>query len=176
MEKQRLNISCDTITLDVFIDCAVNNNLRRLSKDATDEELTEIWNGINEEYATKSGNVKHNYIFDLAKKIALLENKIKIGALMIQFDNDEAKAMLQKIGYRGDVEALIKRDNKTLLSLQSELEKANQNDGTGKLTEADFLRWINIVSKFMGFRINRKVVTVTEFLEMERLMKVKTDK
>ena len=37
-------------------------------------------------------------------------------------------------------------------------------------TETNFVRWINAVSKFMGYRIDRKVVTVTEFLEMGKMM------
>lgn len=173
MEKQKLNISCNTVTLAVFIDCDVNGNLRRLSETATEEELKEIWSLLTEEYAELSGNTGHDYLFSLTKKIARIEDKISAVNIAASLPLDEALAFLKKYGYTGTrkmIEARVKSDIITLEGYRNDLDSFLKNQKQKPATMADYINWITVVSKYMGYRIDQSVVTVTEFIFMDKLM------
>jgi hypothetical protein len=175
MEKKKLNISCDTVTLAVFMDCLFDSNYSALCTGVTDNELKEIWREIYEEYAKQSGNMKQLYILGLMRSIAIKEAKIMAFELSIGMSNTEAAELLKKFHYTGGklrIEARVERDKIMLEAHKKELQKyLNREALQPKSTRADFIQWITVVSKFMSYRIDPQVVTVTEFINMDKMMK-----
>jgi hypothetical protein len=158
------------VTLDEFIDCLVNGNLRRLARSGnpTDEELQAAWEMLYSEYAERSGSTSHVYMFSLIKSISVLRAKLMAVQNTVQSGNVEA---LSKLGYTGDLKKIIARVKLESVELQGkekELKKIQESASGEKASENDFTRWIISVSKFMGYRIDRHEVTVAEFLEMNR--------
>jgi hypothetical protein len=174
MEKQKLNISCkcSEVTLDEFIDCLINGNYKRLLRDgeASDDELQAAWERLYNEYAELSGNTAHAYLFSLMKTTAALRAKLTAAQQFIQSGNVE---LLRQMGYPADIKKIIARVKLESIELQGktkELEKLRQSNEKDGAKEADFTAWIVSVSKYMGYRIDRKEVTVSEFLTMNKLM------
>jgi hypothetical protein len=176
MEKQKSNISCkcSEVTLDEFIDCIINKNLLRLLREgeATDEELQAAWEKLYGEYAKLSGNQSHAYLFSLMKAISILRAKFVMVKEFLTLENENAE-ILYRIGYTGDVNRIIARVKRETVELQGkekELERIrNGNDGES-VSEVNFTSWIVSVSKYMGYRIDRKITLLSEFLTMNKLM------
>jgi hypothetical protein len=77
------------------------------------------------------------------------------------------------MGYPADIKKIIARVKLESIELQGktkELEKLRQSNEKDGAKEADFTAWIVSVSKYMGYRIDRKTVMVAEFLTMNKLM------
>ena len=160
-----MKLSCDNITLDVFIRCLVYNDLKVLG-DCPDEELREIWERLYEEYAELSGNKAYSNTVSLIQRISVLEAKLQLAVIGIN-DMD----MLNRLGYKGEINSLtgkIQKDALILQQKQKELEQVSSEKR--QLKEADFTAWIVQVSKYMGYRIDRKKITVSEFIEMNKQM------
>lgn len=155
----------------MFIDCDVNGNLRRLSETATDDELVEIWGRICEEYSQITGGNKFSYVFGVTKKVYLLKSKLISAKCCFELSQDEALVNLKKLGYKGNIEkivAIIKRETIELEGAEKELKNLTKEQK--KSTEGDYISWIVSVSKHMGYHIDRKTITVYEFLEMSKQM------
>jgi len=168
MEKQRLNISCDTITLDVFIRCVVYNDLRDLG-DYPNEELKTIWEQVYEEYVQISGNKAYKNVTSLIQRTATLQAKLQLATAAMQNEDFD---ILNKLGYKGGIDKAVSKIQKDTISLQqrqNEIEQATTKDQR-TLKESDFTVWIVQVGKFMGYRIDRKITTVSEFVEMSKQM------
>jgi hypothetical protein len=150
----------------------VNNNLRRLARsgEATDEELQEAWGMVYSEYVELSGNTSHNYLFSLVKATTLIQARLAaVNELIKQGDAER----LQTIGYTGDIKKIIAKMKREVVELhgkEKELEKVRQNNAGESVKEVDFTTWIVSISKYMGYRIERKTTTVSEFLEMVKQM------
>jgi hypothetical protein len=184
MEKQTLSISCkcSEVTLDAFIDCLLNGNLRRLIslpapkgegrqvEDVSDEELQAAWEKLYGEYAALSGDKSHFHLFSLAKSVTLLQARLNVvqGVLKSRADID----LLKGIGYGGDVQKIIARAKADSVELQSKQKELEGLRSAGKegAKDADFTAWIVRVSKYMGYRIDRKLTLVSEFLTANKLM------
>jgi hypothetical protein len=166
---------CSEVTLDAFIDCLVNDNLRRLvrSGEASDEQLRAAWASLYQDYMKRSGGEKNKYMFALYKRSAVLESRLKTAGMILKevLPDEDKINLLRQIDYTGDINGIvarIKRDTVLLAGAVNELKKAREDSSEEGMTEKDFTRWIISVSKFMGYRIDRHKVTVEEFLEMNR--------
>jgi hypothetical protein len=163
---------CGEVSLDAFIDCLVNGNLKRLviEGEVSEEALQAAWSALYNEYAELSGNTAHAYLFSLMKTTAVLRAKL---VLVQQFLQSGEVGLLQKLGYPGDVKKIVARAKYESIELQGkekELEKARQSSEKDGAKESDFTVWIVSVSKYMGFRIDRHTVSVAEFLTMNKIM------
>jgi hypothetical protein len=175
MEKQQLNISCNTITLTVFMDCLFDNNYTALAPDATEEEQKEIWQKLKEEYFIKSGDAKQQHIFLLSKKIAVQEARLMVVRTVAEMPEKEGLKVLQKVGYAGSKSGINSRVRRDLVMLEvhrNELNRlftaaANKQNST----RDDFIRWMVVVSKYIGYRIDPSLTTVLEFLSMDKMMR-----
>jgi hypothetical protein len=173
MEKQKSNISCkcSEVTLDEFIDCLLNGNLRRLLRagEATDAELQKAWECLYSEYSELSGDKAYAYMFSLMKSVSVLRAKLVIMQDFLSSGNTER---LRKIGYTGDTNKIIaraKREAVELASKEKELEKMqDKQDRTVK--ESDYDDWIISVGKYLGYGIKRKEILLSEFLSATRAM------
>jgi hypothetical protein len=162
----------------------LNENYRRLLKlpaiepppdeqAAADRIAQEAWGHLYQDYVKQSGGKKNRYFFTLYRRIALLDTKIKAAALILKesFPDEDKTTLLNKVNYTGNIKGIvmkIKRDSVLLSGAITEWNKAKEGKSEEAMTERDFTRWMVSVSKFMGYRIDRHNVTVTEFLEMNR--------
>jgi hypothetical protein len=163
---------CSEVTLDEFIDCLVNDNLRRLVRSgaATDEQLRAAWEKLYDEYAKLSGNRSHIYSFLLMKTISVMRAKMVLVKEFLTSDNMD---VLHRIGYTGDVNQIIARVKREAVELQGkekELERIRKGNVGESINESDFTAWIVSVSKYIGYRIDRKTTLLLEFLTMNKLM------
>ncbi|MDR2653170.1 MAG: hypothetical protein LBC68_12825 [Prevotellaceae bacterium] len=174
-KKEKLNISCkcSEVTLDEFIDCLVNNNLKRLIKtdEATETELQQAWEKLYTEYSELSGNKQHKYYFTLYKSVYSMRLKMHIANLLLQgpeLNLDD----LYSLGYAGDVKSIIARLKFETIDLQTkekELKKLTDKQ-TGTVKESDFDDWIISVGKYLGYQIKRKEMLLSEFLSANKAM------
>ena len=79
--------------------------------------------------------------------------------------------MLNRLGYKGEINSLTGKIQKDALILQQKQKELEQVISEKRqLKESDFTAWIVQVSKYMGYRIDRKKITVSEFIEMNKQM------
>jgi hypothetical protein len=165
---------CSEVTLDEFVDCLLNGNLRRLLREgeASEEELAGAWEKLYGEYAELSGNKGHQYFFELYRQVYVMRLKIYLAQVILSAPGQVDMADLSTLGYSGDVKgvvACLKRDMLVLKGKEKELEKI-QGEKEGSLREADFDDWIIAVGKYLGYGIRRKEMLLSEFLAANRAM------
>jgi hypothetical protein len=70
------------------------------------------------------------------------------------------------------IAAAIKRDSLTIRELQAEMQNATTD--SGQETNVDrrkyFNQWIALVSKWTGYRIDKRKIMMDEFLDMNNMM------
>ncbi|MDR1199594.1 MAG: hypothetical protein LBK94_11410 [Prevotellaceae bacterium] len=176
MEKnEKLNISCkcSEVTLDEFIDCMINGNLKRLLRSGEADEimLNEAWECLYSEYSELSGNRQHKYYFALYKSVYAMKLKMHIAQLILT-DPEINLDDLHALGYKGDVKSIVARLKFETIDLQTkekELQKITDKE-TGTVTESDFDEWIVSVGKYLGYHIKRKEMLLSEFLYANKAM------
>jgi len=103
MEKQKSNIlcKCSEVTLEIFIDCLVNENYRRLLREgeATGEELVEAWELLYSDYVRLSGSKSQASVLTLIKSVELLNAKITAVGMALSLPDGVEWA--KKYGYKG---------------------------------------------------------------------------
>jgi hypothetical protein len=178
MEKQKLNISCKSrcseVTLDEFIDCLINGNLRRLVRtgEATDEELQTAWGRLYSEYSELSGNKEHQYYFSVYRAVYAMRLKMHIAQLILSNPENVNLDDLHVLGYSGDAKKIIARlkfETVELRSKEKELEKMKEKQDR-TVTDSDFDDWIISVGKYLGYGIKRKEMLLSEFLSANKAM------
>ena len=176
MEKQKSNISCkcSEVTLDEFIDCLINNNLRRLvrSGSPSDEELQAAWAALYSEYSELTGNREYQYYFSVYRSVYAMRVKMHIVQLILSNPENINLDDLQALGYKGDIDKIIARlkfETIELLSKEKELENMKKKEG-GTVKESDFDDWVISVGKYLGYGIKRKEMLLSEFLSAHRAM------
>ncbi|MDR1347349.1 MAG: hypothetical protein LBJ63_02815 [Prevotellaceae bacterium] len=179
-KKEKLNISykCSEVTIDEFIDCMINGNLKRLLRSGEADEimLQEAWECLYSEYSELSGNRQHKYYFALYKSVYAMKLKMHIAQLILtdpQINLDD----LHALGYKGDVKSIVARLKFETVELQTkekELKKITDKE-TGTIKESDFDDWIVSVGKYLGYQIKRKEMILSEFLAANKAMTKEID-
>lgn len=166
---------CSEVTLDELMDCLFRGNLSRLTRsgEPSQEQLEAAWETLYEEFVRLTGGGK-NSVFLLSRKVSYMEAKLRCAALAVLVGGGAGGEMLKAVGYAGGMERAsdkMSRDMFTLSEATRELEEAKKGAKGEKELEQDFTRWVNAVSKYMGFRIDKKKVSVAEFVDMHAMMK-----
>lgn len=176
MEKEKLNISCkcSEVTLDEFIDCMLNGNLKRLDRTgaAAEAELQQAWERLYSEYTELSGNKAHSYYFALYKTVCSMRLKLHIAQLILNDPENADISELKSLGYRGNINSIIARLKFESVELQvkeKELQKMTDKK-TGTIKDDDFDEWIVSVGKYLGYQIRRKEMILSEFLAANKAM------
>lgn len=177
--------SCATLTYDRFVEILLNGNLRWLiiAGHPTEAELAQAWAEIISEYSDTLKTDKSESVFALYKKLVRTQWQLSfvdkaVMALKIRYDEDIAIA-LNQLGYNL-VEPKQSWDEylKQLYGIQTEakllivLLNQYQNEynllsgNSGQATArgmVDFERELSVLSRFQGYRIDKKGITVLEY-------------
>lgn len=186
----KLYTTIDVLSLDRFIKCTCDSDLTQLQVNPLDNipqlSLTQTWNGIHEAFLDgmkdKEGAYKltikgkilsHEYQYELIQKC--------VKALEIAYDPeimDILRAHIRVSGefnpddrasYFKDLQILLNRAQGIQMKIKNlEAEYAMLEAGDkagGKTTRKQFDQLIAQVSIYAKFHIDKKLVTVSEFIE-----------
>jgi hypothetical protein len=176
---------CRETPLDVFIDVLVNKHMIRLVHHgkATQCQINEAWEILFTEYCELSGSPQYLKLLNLTREIGALQTKlltIQLCIRVIGFRNSQkCVATLRRFGYNykfnpqdpegyvKDLKAVITKSKSAELALDQALssyEKMFAESNGNHLTEDHFVTVLVELSKFMGFRINPREITVSEYI------------
>lgn len=146
----------------------------------------EKWEEIVEEYCKLLKDGNYSEMMELYREIIRLQATLQVVTdccfLLTLRRNDKAIQYLKQLGYiyplpEDDITTymksldMIQRKSKTLVvQLQiktDELEKLRAKQ-TGTYSESDFMDGVIIIGKFLGFRIDPRVVTLSEYASMQK--------
>lgn len=189
---------CHQVSLSTFIRCIVHNDYTGLiqSGNPTPEKLYQAWEYVYMEYCDLSGDVNHRQILNLSKEVGYLESKlltIRSCCLVLSIRYSKTMAdILHRIGYRqrldpasgqayyDDINSIVKKSKAILIAIEQkryEHEQLLKQYEGQKIDEAYFDEALVELGRFMGFRLDPQITTVSEFVairnrfdrEMKRL-------
>lgn len=179
------------MTMDRFIDCLVTNNLKRLLKHgiASMKSLERAWEKIYLEYIDLSGSIELKAVFQLIKETARLESQIMMIRLCVEVlkhkHSDNSISILQQAGFRysfdrtdqksfiKDIDRVVKGLKSTSLIIEQnkrKIEEVEKSNAAEKLTKDHFEKGFASISKYMGFMVTPASVTVSQFVNYQKLM------
>lgn len=186
----KLYDSASTLTLDRFISCAVDGNLKQLQINPLDEFLEEylitIWESIYEQFLDGMENREGIHVYKLHGKINYLNFTYKLIHLCVKYLQmaydpeilDLLKPHIRVTGqfnpddkpsYFQDLQVILNRAQRMLLDIENKkaelavIEKRQKP--AEKATRKQFDQLIAQVSIYAKFHIDKKIVTVSEFIE-----------
>lgn len=183
--KPKYYDSCNDLPLYNFIKLLSTKDLSYLVISGKPKNLPEVWDKVFNEYVQLTGSEKQTQILALTKEVAYLGNKIfmvnsVIYSLRIQY-SEELVGVLKKLGFTISLNVKNLKDYERQLDLLStrlkstisiyekkaeELKKINSSDDNETNIESQYLGWLTELSKFQGYRLNPKDITVTEFVNI----------
>jgi hypothetical protein len=179
--------SASALTLDRFIRIIVEGDFSVLILSGTpsERELREAWEKIYNEYLSLTKNKEQLYIYSLQKDILLLEFKlVQINsciAYLVTEKDEEVLRELRKVlylygkfdpsdpeGYVRDLQAVASNAQRFVIERDEKIKELDGllKDAPEKANEGTFEDLIIRISKYMGFRVDRTIVTVSEFASM----------
>lgn len=183
--ENNLYIKCSQTPLDVFIDCLVNKNLNRLIKfgKANTRQLNEAWESLFSDYCEILGSPQYTRMVSLTKEIGMLQSKMLCITLCLKvltvrysykcvqqlhkFGYNYKFSLTDPQGYWKDIETVQKKSKSSELALDRALNEYKalftKSEG-GAPTLAVFENNLIELSKYMGFRLNQKEITVSEYV------------
>ncbi len=184
-----LHRTCKTLPLYNFIECYCNNDLNYLiiSGTATKVELQDAWEEVYLEYTSLIKNEKSSYLFDLEKRITLLEYHIKYidhAKMFLHYGYDEEIANeVRGMGYKLNAEfgsqdyfkqldLMVSRCKTRIFELgelEEEFKRLLNTVEAKPQNEEDLNITIAMLSKHQGYHINKKETTVLEFCSILNL-------
>lgn len=185
-----LYLRCDQLPLNIFIDCLIDEDLSGLiiSGNPSKERLARTWEQIYIEYIDINQSAESLYSLRLQSEIALLSDEIQrveeilylISPVMLPFclgAESELVEVLRSYGYRQTIDftteyskvlvSIRNRLNPKKLRLDSrinELTEYIKSKASGKLTRSVFDTNLVRMSRFQGYAVRAKEITVAEYV------------
>lgn len=189
MEPSNVYRHCNEMPLDAFIDAECNGNHARVIKrgKVTPAQVEEAWKCLYSEYCDISDTKPYKHLFSMSMEIGQLWNrllgvKVCLKVLSVQYV-PYCELKLRGMGYNCNLDlknqaeyaktlAAIDMKSRTieiaLMQQNKQYEEAIAEFGGKDVTEADFERNLVELSKYMGFRINAKEITVSEYCHIRK--------
>ncbi len=174
------------LTLDQFIRINLSGDTTILLKSgkASPEQLSAAWGEIVAEYAELSNTNEYQAGMKVMTEYGYLKNRyvmlvMAVKVLHYKYD-DDCVEILKRAGYNYEFSATnpvallkdLELVSKKMKTIQVQLEqKAAEVENMSKdvqVTENTWTDSIAAISKFMGFRIDRNVVSVAEYVGYQR--------
>lgn len=171
-------MTCSELKMNPFITCLITGNA-----DAVGGQ--EVWDQIYSEYIGLRENKSASYVLDMVKEITYLQTKVFIinkcvEVLAITYSRDLVNELKlagcrgkfdysNKEQYSNDLRAATSFSKKYIGQIrrkETELKEYYIRHGGGVVQRKDFDIWAVTLSKFMGFRVDYDVVTVSEYCHM----------
>lgn len=182
--------SCAELPLKRFIKVSVTSDLRHLtiSGRPTKEQLEQAWQDILEDYASQTKSTTHKAYLNALKEIAQLKTKIFVIQETIQRmaerPNEGFAELLRSLGFRftynpedreqyqKDLKLTVSQ-SKTMLIRIAQREKDLESFIEHKdITELDYEDLLSEMGKFQGYRLDPKIITVSEFISILNRFKI----
>lgn len=177
--------SCNEIPLYNFIKVLAKKDFSYLVVSGSPKHLDKVWEKILNEYIELTGSEKQTQMLSLMKEVAFLGNKIFLiksveYSLRIQY-SEELVLQLKKLGfninlnvknydqYNKQLDILLTRLKSTINIYETksnELKELQKVDESDKDLESQYLGWLTDLSKFQGYRLDPKEITVIEFISI----------
>lgn len=185
-----LYLTCSQLPLNIFIECLIDGNLTKLviKGRADGDKLAIAWGTIYYEYISLNQSPESEYIHKLQTDISLLNDEIQnVETCLIYLSPEyinlckgrhiEIIDLLKYYGYRQTID--INSDySKVLIGIQNQLApKKMRRDGKVKeldeyikakakdtITRSYFDNILIKLSRFQGYHVRAKDVTVTEYI------------
>lgn len=186
-----LYLICEKCPLDVYIDCWVDNDLKRLviTGAASDETLQKTWDKLFLQSLQISQSGTYNEVLEITKeiedckaKLTIVNNTVSHFILCNQhgIDNDiELIKVLDSLALRSQIKpedrdnVLIKKLNSVIGRAKKWVDKITQlrktmdeikadNDGK-KIDRVYFDNWLECISEEKGFFVKANEITVSRF-------------
>ena len=176
---------CSECPLDAFIDALVNNNHRRLIKsgNTTPADIEIAWQNLFYQYCDLSGTKSYRQLFAINKELGQLRSRLLTVYLCLKVlsvnHEPQCVSILHKLGYAYELNpenqekykkelSTIEQKSRTIeIAIQekeAEYKNALAEFGGSQVTEEDFTKALVELSSFMGFRLNPREITVSEYL------------
>jgi hypothetical protein len=177
---------CDDVSLYIFLKVLTSGNNSLLIKRGfpTKEELTEAWESIFSEFTTLSDNKQSNYLLSLLREYYSIPNKIVIIETIVQALSErydpELIRLLRSMGFRHKYEPetmamdlqLTVTQSKSLVVRWNDLNTDLEKVGKSEKSEAnDYDAILSELSKYQGYRLDPKQITVSEFCAIVKRFK-----
>jgi len=196
-KSNRIYTRCNETPLDVFIDVLVNRNMARLVKEGRPlkKDIEIAWQKLWFEYCDISGSHEYRQLFSLIKEAGYLEGKLMSIRLALQCvatsQDNGCINILHNYGYRyafdkskpadfaADIERVLAKSKTIELLIKAtrlQIEKINQKAQSEGVKEEWFEDTLMVLSKYMGYRINRKVITVSEFVRTKKMFEMEAER
>lgn len=186
VRKQHIEIkyyeSCDTLILYNFVKSVVTKDLRSwlvISGYPTDEQLMEAWAKINESYQDLTEDTDGDYLLGLFTNISQLEGRLTIvynilAYLEINRSDALIELLQEEFGFYyefseesivSDIKAIISELKLDQINLDLQNKELKEFQSKGKApNEFDYDSILSTLSKYQGYHIRSKDITVTEFI------------
>lgn len=187
---QNLYHRCNELPLYIFINCVCDKRYSQLVKHgrAKDKDISLAWEMIYGEFTEMSGNPTSKLLISLSKDISFHESKLRAVTLclrVLQYRPDQRCINVLKsygydfpfditnpVEYAESLEKVAKRLGPVIFTVQqksAEYKRETSLVQSKPITRESFDQQIAVLTKHVGFRIDPKVTTVTEFVEYRKM-------
>jgi len=188
----KLHTTCGTLKLDKFITCLIEADYSGLVIDGepTEDQLSEAWVAIYQEYVELMGSGEDNYILVLGAEIERLRFKLLVIEQCItvlgDYYSEELVLILKKMGYdfkfspdntderREDLVKITSLCKSVILKYEEKTEEFNvlsENQTAEPVTRHYFDDVLANLSKFIGSIIYPEQITVSYYTSQIKLLK-----
>lgn len=182
--REALYNSCEDLPIGRFMRAVDTGNLGWIVKKRgiLKADRAKRWEDIFNEYASLSGDGQSVMILGLMKSVFIKQNKLAVIDETVRLlrlrHNTELVDVLKRLGFRKkftpgenyqkDLNFVIIEARKILMQLKKDQEKLKELQTTEKSKKGDFEKLLARMSEHQGYRIDPEIVTVLEFLAIEK--------
>lgn len=171
--------TCSDLSLYLFVKVLTTSETKWLIKSGkpTDKQLKEAWDKIFAEYSLLSENKQQNYLLNLLREYYTIPNRLAIiqtivDNLAIKYDEDLIN-LLRQLGFRHsytpdtmskDLQLTVTQSKGLILkhrALYDDLERLQSTSTKAESNDYDII--LSELSKYQGYRLDPKQITVSEF-------------
>lgn len=179
-KRENLYLRCSDLPLDIFIECIVEDKFNRLVRHGTPSQMqiSNAWGIIITEYSELSDSQSYRQILSLSREVGILKAKktsieICLDLLMLRY-SQRCVDILRELGYRisyetykKDILSIRTKSNTIDIQLkQKQIEYDDMFKNLKKTERKQFDDTLSVLSKFMGYRVDPRQITVSEYVAM----------
>lgn len=174
--------NCDELPLYNFIQILVTGDLNYLLIQGSRKNLKSIWGAIYSEYCTISSNDGQMEVLNILKQLTYTGNKIYMISTILESlnsgYNEELASKLQFLGinvlidtkdsetYQNSLKRIASLLKNMIFSYDKLKEDFQKISSKNDVKKSDYDNLLTELSKYQGYRLDSKVVSVSEFVSI----------